>query len=204
MPVLRKRTWLVPCWCAALLMLTACVPGVGDLFDSLTGKDAELRKLREQPLLLTSTLRFDLQEPTQLAGSNAGVCLVLAHEVQVSDIARLSAEYLQGARLQAELVTEAGQRVALPGMSPTWLSRGILGRRHELSLCLRPCDALPAAGTRIRQISIATSKPVHTLGMYWHSAPTLKERQLRKAGPRADGSPLEPMTQPNGCAAPAA
>lgn len=183
--------------CTVLLTLTACVPGAGDLFDSLTGKDTELRVLRNQPVLLESTKRFDLEQPALLTGSNAGVCLVLAHEVQFSDTPRLAREYLRGAVMHGELVTDAGQRVPLSGITSNWQSRGVLGKRHELSVCVRPCDALPAAGTRIRQISIATSKPVQSLGIFWQAAPLLKERQARKSS--NGDAPLLPDADQNGC-----
>jgi hypothetical protein len=187
----------------AVLLLTACVPGVDDLLDNLTGKDVETRVLRERGSLLDARMQLDLDKPVTLSGSNTGVCLVLAQEVQFDDTTRLTREYLQGATLRAELVMASGQRIALSGVTANWRSRGVLGHRHELAACMRPCDALPPAGTRISQVVITSSRPVNTLGIYWHSAPTLKERQQRKAGPRADGSPLEPVTLENGCVPPA-
>lgn len=197
----RRSATLSALAASMMLGLTACVPSVDDLVDTLTGKDVELRVLQQTRSTLDAPLTLELATPMPLAGSDTRVCLILAHEVQFGDGTRLKDEYLRGAVPEASIVTESGQRVPLTGLRMHWASRGALQQRNELSLCMQPCVTLPARGTGIRKVVVSTTRPISTLGVYLYSAPTLKERQQQKGG---SSSPDAPAPHPEGCAKPEA
>lgn len=184
-----------------MLALTACVPGVGDLLDTLTGKDVQIRVLQKTRITLDAPITLDLAEPMALAGSETRVCLILAHEVQFSDVSRLREEYLRGAVPAAAIVTDSGQRIPLAGQSMHWRSRGALQRRNELSVCMHPCDTLPARGTGIRKVVVSSSQTIATQAIYLYSAPTLKERQQQRSNAKSADA-LEPSQE--GCPGPKA
>ena len=127
--------------------------------------------LAKEPVDLHETSKvFRGDQPMQVVGEQAMVCLVLRGDVKGNETDELFKQLMGQARVGITIKLKAGETIELSEPMQGWSRSGTVLKSSELVGCASDCcEGRLSKGTEIEEVTIKSSIPLRVEGIYWQS-----------------------------------